>query len=311
MGCALCGNVAKGECAEDSDLAHSVIGESVLEGSLKYRSLPLHPSAKIEWTVLAPVKPADHSLDTMLASTDSTFGRARSSCSSGLLGNRDCSDAGDELPASNNILDRNTPNIAHQSCLRKISAAWAHELHIGEEMQTYFSQELRIYGLSGETCTVFVDSSFSWAEVKQAIEAKTCIPANGQRLLISDREVYDDDRVGAEKGVPTHVSLLRRTPEEAKWIDQVKDDWMSLESAPELIRGNKEVVICAIREHGCAIQFACESLRADLELVTMATRGCGNALKHAKVELQQIEDLKRLATNAFRCLDADSISDRS
>lgn len=61
---------------------------------------------------------------------------------------------------------------------------------------------------------------------------------------------------------------------------------LALGRAPEDLRGDREVVLAAVRQEGRALEFASEALRADREVVLEAVRQNGFALAHAAPALR-------------------------
>ena len=60
---------------------------------------------------------------------------------------------------------------------------------------------------------------------------------------------------------------------------------MAKVAAPEELKGDREVVIEAVTQHGRALRFASEELKHDREVVIEAVRQNGGALWYASVEL--------------------------
>eukprot|EP00971_Amphidinium_carterae_P150024 2973893-Amphidinium_carterae.1 len=43
----------------------------------------------------------------------------------------------------------------------------------------------------------------------------------------------------------------------------VQSDWETFKDAPENFRGDREIVLAAVKQNGCAIEFAAETCRGD------------------------------------------------
>ena len=70
-------------------------------------------------------------------------------------------------------------------------------------------------------------------------------------------------------------------------IEAVKRDGWALEFASKELRNDKEVVIEAVKEDGRALQFASEGLRSDLDIVLEAVRNREGAIKYASEEIKE------------------------
>merc|ERR1712048_376411 len=57
------------------------------------------------------------------------------------------------------------------------------------------------------------------------------------------------------------ITLVRRPPEQAEWLEAVCRDWRRLGEAPVGIQADKEVVLAALRRSGGALQFAAPDLQ--------------------------------------------------
>ena len=69
------------------------------------------------------------------------------------------------------------------------------------------------------------------------------------------------------------------------------DDFSALDLASDELRGDKEVVLAAIQQHYFALEFASDRLRGDKEVVLIAVQKNGLALKFASKELQRDKEL--------------------
>ncbi|MBD97598.1 hypothetical protein CL648_02200, partial [bacterium] len=59
-----------------------------------------------------------------------------------------------------------------------------------------------------------------------------------------------------------------------------------LQHASEELKGNREVVLAAVRQDGYALEYASEELKGDREVVLEAVKQDGYALEHASAELK-------------------------
>ena len=63
-------------------------------------------------------------------------------------------------------------------------------------------------------------------------------------------------------------------------------DFMTLKYASDELRGDKEVVLIAVKQNSYALQFASKELQADKEVVLEAVKNKGSALEYASEELR-------------------------
>lgn len=187
--------------------------------------------------------------------------------------------------------------------------------------------ELRINGLSGELCTITKAADCTVAEVKAIIEVSTGIPKREQRLCASDHELADRaslwsvvDAMDCKEALmqdecsaslsQTHsadmlnLTLVRRSPEQAAWLEQVTLDGRRLQDAPVHIREDREVVLAACKQRGWTLRYAVDELKADRDIVWNAIQISGHALGDATPELRSDPELVLMAVQrhaeAFR-----------
>lgn len=151
------------------------------------------------------------------------------------------------------------------------------------------SLELEVNGLHGSLCTIVADASWSVMATKYAIEAAARIPIREQRLMVGDCELRDADMLSnfpALQNGRAILSLVRRPPEQAYWLEQMALDGRRLVEAPASLRADREIVLVAVGKRGWPLQFAAEDLKADRAVVMTALRASGHALQYAAPELR-------------------------
>mmetsp|Transcript_48053 Transcript_48053/g.96949 ORF Transcript_48053/g.96949 Transcript_48053/m.96949 type:complete len:311 (+) Transcript_48053:119-1051(+) len=141
--------------------------------------------------------------------------------------------------------------------------------------------EVRIHSLGGELCSVAVQPNWAWCDVKEAIKEATGIPSHEQRLFDGSEELSDVAAVAPHLArsnadcPPVHLTLVRRPPEQARWLVEVADSWFidnPLSRAPDHIRADREVVVAALRRNVGALRYVDKTLLKDPEVILSAVR---------------------------------------
>uniref|UniRef100_A0A7S1Q1F3 Ubiquitin-like domain-containing protein n=1 Tax=Alexandrium catenella TaxID=2925 RepID=A0A7S1Q1F3_ALECA len=159
--------------------------------------------------------------------------------------------------------------------------------------------QLQILALSGERLGD-VKAELDWTvdALKSAVEEATGVPVCEQRLVAGIRDLFDaqvEIKSVLGKGV-TSLTLIRRDPAHAKWLEFVEDGWKNqLCRAPQEVKADREIVLAAVREDGDAFRFAAPELQADQEIVVQAVQLSRCALQHASLELRRNPGLRALA----------------
>lgn len=65
--------------------------------------------------------------------------------------------------------------------------------------------------------------------------------------------------------------------------------------AAKALQSSRQIVLKAVQQNGCALQYASEALQADFDVVLTAVRSQGSALLFASPELQKSETILRFA----------------
>lgn len=162
--------------------------------------------------------------------------------------------------------------------------------------------EVRVHGPGGHLCTVAADLAATTEQLQLAIEAQTGISPTTQRLVSDLQELLPYTTIreaiaaARQSSIETErpgggldLSLVWRSPEQAKWLQHLKDrpwsfDW--LREAPQAAREDFEVVLAAVKQHGLALMFAAPALQADRAIVSAAADRNVGALRYAAPALR-------------------------
>lgn len=194
---------------------------------------------------------------------------------------------------------------------------------------------MEVCSLGGHLCSLSVEPTAAAIVVKAAIEAVTGIPVVDQRLLRGTAELLAEDAVGcgshlahgkaeaAEAEAVASLTLLRRSPEQAQWLDRIRRNPLLFPVAPHAVKMDPEVVIAAVAKGGhllrfaaaelkhnrsficslaavccTALAFAAEGLRSDREVVLAAVANDGRSLAHAANELRHDKEVVMTAVSS-------------
>merc|ERR1719443_105047 len=131
---------------------------------------------------------------------------------------------------------------------------------------------LDIRGFGGTLCQV-EDAAADWTVrvAKSAVEAKLGLPAREQRLACGVSELHDDQLLSDCAASDTlELSLVKRPPEQALWLESVRLQGDMLAHAPEHIRADRELALASVRRSSVGLFCADERLWTDREVVLTA-----------------------------------------
>jgi len=151
------------------------------------------------------------------------------------------------------------------------------------------SLELLVASHGRPLCRLRADGAWTVAETKVEINVAAGIPKREQRLIVGGRELPDDETLAFVREIGSNrleLTLLRRTPEQAAWLERLERDGQALLGAPDSVRADREAVLAAVRDHGDALRCAAPELQADKEVVLEAVHQNGRALAWAADELR-------------------------
>lgn len=153
---------------------------------------------------------------------------------------------------------------------------------LGPRSQDVSGHMVRVNSISGSLCAVSADPSWKVCDLKAAIEASSSVPVRQQRLINGVQELKDTDVLpvdGVEDGC-ADLLLVRRSPEQVKWLAAVRECWTRFLDVPHALRGDFEIAEAAVSKQGSMLRYVSEDLRADRRIVLAAVRQDGKALQH-------------------------------
>ncbi|CAE6919891.1 KIN14E [Symbiodinium sp. KB8] len=164
--------------------------------------------------------------------------------------------------------------------------------------------ELRLNGLSGFICSLHSDVDSTILDVKTCICSLTEIPCIEQQLIYGSRELRDEEvlgKLGAAPGLSLELVLLREDPARAKALQSVRNNGLSLETLPEPLCQDRDIVLAAVKNTGFAILHAPPELRADREIALTSVRDRGFVLRYLDDSLKADREIvmAAVANDAF------------
>lgn len=137
--------------------------------------------------------------------------------------------------------------------------------------------DLHVTNVAGDSWSLRADFLWSVLDLKGRIEQVCTVPVCEQRLLhgmsvLQDRQILRDF-LGDEVSAP--LTLIRRDPEIAAWLQKVQSQPSMLGEAPARMRGDAEIVMAAAMQNDIFQFFAAPSLLADAAYVYNAIRQRG------------------------------------
>jgi len=159
--------------------------------------------------------------------------------------------------------------------------------HLVQHQASRTAQLIHISGLGGSICTLVAQPDWRVRNVKAAVEATTKVSVGLQRLLTGVTELQDTESLPkSEHGGPLELTLIRRLPEQAEWLEAVQTCWAAYLTAPGEMRADYEVTFAAVQQQGTLLRYASESLRGQRQVVVAAVTNEGEALRHASEALR-------------------------
>jgi len=127
----------------------------------------------------------------------------------------------------------------------------------------------------------------------------------GGQAVQSEAEHLNSDKLA------THEAVFSMDPE--RWHIKIRRDWRRLQMAPTEAKGNRELVLEAIKDSwGQALQYASDELRADREIVMEAVKIDGLALRYASEDLRNsLETVHTAASQNWQALAYASAGPRA
>jgi len=147
--------------------------------------------------------------------------------------------------------------------------------------------ELRINMLSGQEFRIKARREWTAQRVKKKLSHDVGMSFYEMRLCSGCIELADSEVLDALFAADCVVlTLVRRHPQQATWLERVSAAPSELANAPEEMRGDVLVVSAAVRGHGNALRYALHTLKADRAflLTEIIPYACG-ALRHVDAQL--------------------------
>lgn len=141
---------------------------------------------------------------------------------------------------------------------------------------------LTVTGLDGSEYSFDAQRGCMVREVKASLEKLHGIPVFEQRLCHDFHELKDESFLhdGCE------LQLLRSVVNDAEWLEQIRENPLSLCDAPVCIKANKELVREAAMREVSVLAYAAEALRADQDFALDLVSGHGFALRYFSADVR-------------------------
>ena len=141
---------------------------------------------------------------------------------------------------------------------------------------------LTVTGLDGSEYSFDAQRGCMVREVKASLEKLHGIPVFEQRLCRDFHELKDESFLhdGCE------LQLLRSVVNDAEWLEQIRENPLSLCDAPVCIKANKELVREAAMREVSVLAYAAEALRADQDFALDLVSGHGFALRYFSADVR-------------------------
>lgn len=141
---------------------------------------------------------------------------------------------------------------------------------------------LSVTGLDGSDYSLELQRGCMVREVKASLEKLHRIPVFEQRLCRDFHELKDDSFLhdGCD------LQLLRSVVNDAEWLEQIRENPLSLCDAPMCIKANKELVREAAMREVSVLAYAAEALRADQDFALDLVSGHGFALRYFSADVR-------------------------
>eukprot|EP00413_Alexandrium_margalefii_P049239 CAMPEP_0204609338 /NCGR_PEP_ID=MMETSP0661-20131031/60854_1 /ASSEMBLY_ACC=CAM_ASM_000606 /TAXON_ID=109239 /ORGANISM="Alexandrium margalefi, Strain AMGDE01CS-322" /LENGTH=281 /DNA_ID=CAMNT_0051620991 /DNA_START=85 /DNA_END=930 /DNA_ORIENTATION=+ len=165
-------------------------------------------------------------------------------------------------------------------------------------------RHFEVVGVSGALCAFECPSHMDVARLMQLVEDGTGTPVDDQRLLVGTRELRELDEIMDDlpKDAST-LTLVRRPPEHAAWIRQMREvagrspSAMRALAMPAEAWGVFDVALAAVSVNGSAFRWVADELRAHpqvlLAALTHLPKGfeIGEVFDHASDDLLADRDV--------------------
>lgn len=143
---------------------------------------------------------------------------------------------------------------------------------------------LTINGLNGSEYRLVLFEGCTVKEVKASLEKAHGIPVFEQRLCRDSHELKDGSFLHKENGC--ELQLLRSVPDDALWLERIRENPFALCDAPASMKANKELVREAAIREASSLAYAAETLRSDHEFALDLVSHCGFALRYFSADVR-------------------------
>lgn len=154
------------------------------------------------------------------------------------------------------------------------------------------ARTVTLRGLGGSLCSVAAQASWSAGRLKKALGQALGLRASGLRLLAGTRLLDDDDIIGTAS-FDTGVTLVKRPPLQAEFLELMLAQGMELEKlaqafreAPAEVRADRDVALALVRLRGRFLADLPATLQGDPKVVLTAVRNDPSSLPSASDALR-------------------------
>jgi len=175
--------------------------------------------------------------------------------------------------------------------------------------------ELRINSLSGNVTLIDALRTWTVQEVKKAIECQSGILQREQILLLERSTLADGEVLDAcfpSKHV-IDLTLVRRPPLVAEWLEKAITQPGDVRSAPEEILRHREIMLTAAEQDYSVLEHVHPDLWADREFVQKVVQWNWRCFTKASRELQKDRDIiigmLQNHMRALRCVPVEMRND--
>lgn len=110
--------------------------------------------------------------------------------------------------------------------------AWAEQAAHGTCVCTHPTATLKVSAMSGDVMEIGVEPGWRVLEAKQKLANKTDIAVREQCWAVGQEILLDTDFMSDIQTIGTYieVSMVRRDPEVAVWLERIEEDWTWVKS---------------------------------------------------------------------------------
>mmetsp|Transcript_47289 Transcript_47289/g.145665 ORF Transcript_47289/g.145665 Transcript_47289/m.145665 type:complete len:228 (+) Transcript_47289:45-728(+) len=153
--------------------------------------------------------------------------------------------------------------------------------------------QVEVCMLTGTQHSIEVPEDLSVKELKFRLQVAIGIKHDVQVLVCGCQRLRGSQLlfgIGQARPGVLELTLIRKSPDHAAWLQRVSVDGMQLAAAPEELRADEEIVMAAVQSSGLAFQFAAETMRADADTVVSVVQKNAGAFAFASHDLRSSRD---------------------